>query len=180
MQKDVPVNVALIGFMGTGKTLLGRMLAYRWGWRFVDTDSLVEERLGCAVAEVFERYGEEYFRQQETAVLRALEAERHLVIATGGGVPTRPENILSLRRHAVLVLLTASPEVIVQRVQPVHSRPKLAAAPDLLAEVRRLLQEREAAYACADLSLDTSSLTPEEAVQRLEEMIHSWRPTTPH
>lgn len=179
MQLEMRFNVALIGFMGTGKTLLGRMLAQRWGWRFVDTDSLVEQQLGCSVAEVFERYGEAFFRQQETEALRTLEGERHLVIATGGGVPTRPENVRSLRRHAVLVLLTASPEIIVQRVQPVHSRPKLASAPDVLAEVRRLLHEREPAYACADLNLDTSTLTPEEAVQRLEEMLQSWRPTPP-
>lgn len=163
--------------MGTGKTLLGQMLAQRWGWRFVDTDSLVEQRLGCSVAQVFERFGEEFFRQQETEVLRSLEVERQLVIATGGGVPTRPENVRSLRRHAVLVLLTAAPEVIVQRIQPVHSRPKLASAPDVLAEVHRLLREREPAYACADLRLDTSALHPEEAVQRLEELITTWRPT---
>ncbi|MDW8291176.1 MAG: shikimate kinase [Armatimonadota bacterium] len=170
------MNVALIGFMGTGKTLLGSLLAQRWGWRFVDTDSLVEQRLGCSVAQVFERFGEEYFRQQETEVLYSLERERHLVIATGGGAPTRPENVRSLRRHAVLVLLTAEPEVILQRVQPVHSRPKLASAPDVLAEVRRLLRERAPAYSCADLQLDTSHLTPEEAVQRLEELVTTWRP----
>ncbi|MER3473835.1 MAG: shikimate kinase [Armatimonadota bacterium] len=172
-------NVALIGFMGTGKSLLGRMLAQRWGWQFVDTDALVEQKAGCTVAQIFARFGEEYFRQRETEVLRDLESQRHLVIATGGGVPTRPENVHSLRRHAVIVLLTAEPEVILQRVQPVATRPKLASASDPLAEIRRLLKEREVAYACADLHLDTSHLSPEEAVQCIENLVKTWKPTRP-
>ncbi len=172
-------NVALIGFMGTGKSLLGRMLAQRWGWRFVDTDALVEQKVGCSVAQIFERFGEEYFRQQETEALLSLETLRHLVIATGGGAPTRPENVQSLRRHAVIVLLTAEPGVILQRVQPIATRPKLASAPDPMAEIRRLLQEREQAYSCADLRLDTSHLSPEEAVQRIEEMVKRWKPARP-
>ncbi|GIV17861.1 MAG: shikimate kinase [Armatimonadota bacterium] len=178
MQHNVLPNVALIGFMGTGKSLLGQMLAQRWGWRFVDTDSLIEEKVGCSVAQIFERFGEEYFRQQETEVLRSLETQHHLVIATGGGVPTRPENVHSLRRHAVIVLLTAEPEVILQRVQPVQTRPKLASAPDPLAEIRRLLREREVAYACADIRVDTSALSPEEAVQHIEELLQAWKPTS--
>ncbi len=177
MQQNVLPNIALIGFMGTGKSLLGQMLAQRWGWKFVDTDSLIEEKVGCSVAQIFERFGEEYFRQQETEVLRSLETQRHLVIATGGGVPTRPENVASLRRHAVIVLLTSEPEVILQRVQPVETRPKLATAPDPLAEIRRLLRERETAYACADIRIDTSTLSPSEAVQRIEELVKAWKPT---
>ncbi|MGC8784037.1 MAG: shikimate kinase [Armatimonadota bacterium] len=177
MQQRVLPNIALIGFMGTGKSLLGQMLAQRWGWKFVDTDSLIEQKVGCSVAQIFERFGEDYFRRQETEVLRSLEFQRHLVIATGGGVPTRPENIISLRRHAVIVLLTAEPEVILQRVQPVQTRPKLATAPDPLAEIRRLLRERETAYACADIRIDTSTLSPGEAVQRIEELVKAWKPT---
>ncbi|MCS6830573.1 MAG: dephospho-CoA kinase, partial [bacterium] len=80
MQHSTLPNVALIGFMGTGKSLLGRMLAQRWNWTFVDTDSLIEERVGCSVSHIFERFGEEYFRQQETEVLRSLENQRHLII----------------------------------------------------------------------------------------------------
>ncbi|GBC94620.1 Shikimate kinase [bacterium HR16] len=179
MQQVALPNVALIGFMGTGKSLLGRMLAQRWGWRFVDTDSLIEEQVGCSVAQIFERFGEEYFRRQETEVLRSLEHQRHLVIATGGGVPTRPENVRSLRRHAVIVLLTAEPEVILQRVQPVETRPKLSTAPDPLAEIRRLLRERETAYACADIRIDTSTLSPSEAVLRIEELVKAWKPIPP-
>jgi shikimate kinase len=169
-------NVALIGFMGTGKTLLGRMLAHRWGWRFVDTDALVEQKVGCSVAQIFERFGEEYFRQQETEVLRSLENLHRVVIATGGGVPTRTDNVISLRRHAVIVWLTAQPEVILQRVQPIHTRPKLASAAEPLAEIRRLMSERETAYACADIRLDTSTLSPEEAVERIEELVRGWKP----
>jgi len=163
--------------MGTGKTLLGQMLARRWGWQFVDTDALVEQKVGYSVAQIFDRFGEEYFRQQETEVLRSLENQHRLVIATGGGVPTRAENVCSLRRHAVIVLLTAQPEVILQRVQPIHTRPKLAAAADPLAEIRRLMSERETAYACADIRVDTSTLSPEQAVERIEELVRRWQPT---
>ena len=165
--------------MGTGKSLLGRMLAQRWGWRFADTDALIEERVGYSVARIFERFGEEYFRQRETEVLRSLEPQRHLIIATGGGAPTRPENVCSLRRHAILVLLTAEPEVILQRVRPVETRPKLAFAPDPLSEIQRLLRERESAYACADVRMDTSTLSPEEAVNRIEELVQQWKPNRP-
>ncbi|MGQ9486342.1 MAG: shikimate kinase [Armatimonadota bacterium] len=179
MQHRTLLNVALIGFMGTGKSLLGRMLAEQWGWRFVDSDALVEQIVGYSVAQIFERFGEEYFRQRETEALRSLETQRHLVIATGGGVPTRQENVESLRRHAVIVLLTAEAEVILQRVQPIQTRPKLASAPDPLVEIRRLLREREKAYACADLRLDTSTLSPEEAVQCIESLVKTWKPTRP-
>lgn len=165
--------------MGTGKSLLGRMLAKRWGWRFVDIDSLIEESVGHSVAQIFKRFGEEYFRQRETEVLHSLESQHHLIIATGGGAPTRPENVRSLRRHAIIVLLTAEPEVILQRVQPVETRPKLAFAPDPLAEIRRLLREREDAYACADIRVDTSTLSPEEAVKRIEELVQEWKPNRP-
>jgi shikimate kinase len=177
MQHSTLPNVAMIGFMGTGKSLLGQMLARRWGWTFVDTDSLVEQKVGCSVAQIFQQFGEEYFRQQETEVLRELESRRELVIATGGGVPTRPENIRSLRRHALIVLLTADPQVILQRVQPIQTRPKLAASADPLAEIRRLLKERETAYACADICIDTSTLSPDEAVERIEETVKAWKPT---
>ena len=94
-------------------------------------------------------------------------------------MPTRLENVESLRRHAVIVLLTAEPEVILQRVQPIQTRPKLASAPDPLVEIRRLLREREKAYACADLRLDTSTLSPEEAVQCIESLVKTWKPTRP-
>lgn len=165
--------------MGTGKSLLGRMLARRWGWKFVDTDSAIEEVLACKVAEIFERYGEAFFRQQETQVLQSLETQSRLIIATGGGAPTREENVRSLQRHAILVLLTAKPEVILQRVQPICTRPKLASARNPLEQILELLQQRQAAYACADLTVDTSDLSPDEAVETIEEMIEQWKPTRP-
>jgi shikimate kinase len=176
MQRDTLPNVALIGFMGTGKSLLGQLLAQRWGWRFVDTDTLVEQQEGLTVAQIFGRFGEEYFREREAEVLRRLEGQRHLIIATGGGVPTRPQNVSSLRQHAIIVLLTAEPEVILQRVQPLAARPKLASASDPLVRIRQLLREREQAYrACADIQVDTSHVTPDEAVQRIEELIEQWK-----
>ena len=179
MREHVLPNVALIGFMGTGKSLLGQMLAQRWGWQFVDTDAMVEERVGCSVAQIFERLGEPFFRQMETEILHKLETQRQLVIATGGGAPTRTENVQSLRRHAVILLLSAEPEVILQRVQPIASRPKLASAPDPMAEIRRLLKQREQAYSCADLHLNTSRLSPEQAVARIEELVKQWKATRP-
>lgn len=175
MQPKPDLNVALIGFMGTGKSLLGNLLAQRWGWEFVDTDALIEQQTGYTIAQLFQHYGEPYFRQLETEVLRQLETRRRLVIATGGGAPTRTENVQSLRRHAIIVLLKAQPEVILQRVQPLSTRPKLAAAQDPLSEIRRLLQERELAYACADIQLDTSYLSPQEAVTQMEELITAWK-----
>lgn len=156
----LPPNIVLIGFMGTGKTAVARCLASRLGRRFVDTDAMIEARCGRTIARIFADDGEAAFRGLEAAAVAEAGAMGGAVIATGGGVPLRAQNMRHLRRRGVIVALTASPRAILARVGAAGDRPLLGADPE--AAVRRLLAERGAAYRDADLVIDTSGASAEE------------------
>jgi shikimate kinase len=162
-------NLVLVGFMGTGKSTLGRAVATAMARPFRDTDALVEARAGCPVAEIFRRWGEERFRRWEAEVVATLAAPARLVIATGGGAFGQAENRAALLAGGLVVALTARPEVILERVgglAAAQSRPLLAGG-DPLARIRELLAVRAAVYAQAHAQLDVSELTPDQAVAAL-------------
>src|SRR5437762_13027639 len=100
---DLPENIVLVGFMGSGKSTVGRMLARQLRFRFLDTDKLVEERAGMSIPEVFEKHGEAQFRECETSVLESLRDVRQHILATGGGIVTAPGNIPLLRLLGLVV-----------------------------------------------------------------------------
>jgi shikimate kinase/3-dehydroquinate synthase len=155
-----PLNIVLIGFMGTGKTEVGRRLAEQLGRPFVDTDAIIERRAGRTVARIFAEDGEPAFRELESAAVAEAAAAPGRIIATGGGVPLRDDNMRHLRRHGVIVALTAAPQEILARVGPdAPVRPLLGSDPE--SAVRRLLVERDAAYRRADVVFDTSGETAE-------------------
>jgi shikimate kinase len=160
------MKIALIGFMGTGKTLLGRMLAARLHYEFIDTDQLIEIRQGQSIAELFATRGEAYFRQLEQELARELAGRDGLVIATGGGFVLNPVNLERLRQGGVIVSLIAPAETIYERVKCNDDRPLLAVA-DPLARIRELLQQRAAIYQGADIVLDTSLKVPDELIEEL-------------
>ena len=115
---DLPRNIALIGFMGSGKTTVGRALAERLRWRFVDTDARISESAdGRSVASLFADEGESSFRRREADAVRAVCSGRDQVIATGGGAVMSPENAAALREAALVVCLTARPDVVVARTR---------------------------------------------------------------
>lgn len=150
-------NIILAGFMGTGKTSVGRELARRLSWTFVDADDLIEQRAGRTIDRIFEEQGEAGFRRIEAEVARDLVAlERH-VIATGGGMVVSPANREALERAGSLVLLTATPETIWRRVRSHSHRPLLAVA-DPQARIRELLEERRPAYEQIALKVATDGL----------------------
>jgi len=157
-------NVVLIGFMGTGKTAVGRMIAARLGCPFIDTDTLIEERAGRSIPRIFTDEGEEAFRRLEAGVVAEVGERDGVVIATGGGVVLRPENMANLRRAGVIVALNAEPAAILARVGEGAGRPLLGEDPE--ARVRRLLAERTPLYRDADLVVDTSALSLEEVAER--------------
>jgi shikimate kinase len=161
------MNIVLVGFMGTGKSAVGRMLAERLGLPLVDTDTLIEERVGRPISRIFATEGEAAFRDLESAVVAEVAAGGPAVIATGGGVLGRDENVARLKATGRLVCLTARPEVILARTVPWDDRPLLSAAPDPRAAVETLLQARAARYALSDLSVDTSDLTVDEVADRV-------------
>jgi shikimate kinase len=154
-------NIVLIGFMGTGKSAVGRALAAQLGWRFVDTDALIEAAAGEPIHRIFAEAGEAVFRSYETSAIAQAADLRAAVIATGGGALGRPENVERLRSTGLLVCLTARPEIILKRTAPWANRPMLAAAADPAARITELLAARAAHYAQADFTLDTSDVTIE-------------------
>jgi shikimate kinase len=172
-------NIVLIGFMGSGKTSIGRRVAQQLGFQFVDTDGVIVERAGMQVAEIFERHGEPWFREQETATLRSLSILNRAVISTGGGIVLPSENHALLRALGFVVWLSASEEVIFERVSRNQKRPLLQ-TPDPRATVHELLERRRCLYeTVAQFTLDTTTLTHDTAANALiaeARRAFSWEP----
>lgn len=149
-------NIVLIGFMGCGKSTVGKKLANAFSYEFADTDALIEEAYGKSISKMFEEDGEAYFRNAETELLRKLANEAEgLILATGGGMPMREENAELLRKTGTVVFLEASIETILERLQNDTGRP-LADGEDREARLRPLYEKRLPVYrAAADYILDT-------------------------
>ena len=159
MGRDAARNLVLTGFMGTGKTTVGRILADRLGCGFVDTDEVIESRAG-PIHEIFERRGEEAFREMERALARELAGRGGLVIATGGRMMLDPECAACLEPAADVFCLTAAPETVIQRIGDPARRPLLD-GPDAPARVRELMAERAEGYA-RFAEVDTEGRSPDE------------------
>jgi shikimate kinase len=159
-------NLALVGFMGTGKTTIGHMVAAQLGFEFVDTDELIETQTKRKIAEIFKTDGEATFRNLEADVVRSLAAARDKVISTGGGLVTRPENMNALKEHALVICLWASAETIFKRVGHQGHRPLLHTA-DPLATIRDLLAKREPFYRAADILVNTEMRSSREVVTQV-------------
>ena len=160
------MKIVLTGFMGTGKTVVGRRLAERLLLSFLDLDEVIEEAAGMAIPEIFASEGESGFRRREREVIGSLATRRDCVIATGGGAVLDPENVRNLRTGGVIVCLRAEPDTILERVGADAHRPLLQ-GPDRLARIRELLEQRASAYEQADLSVETSQSDIEEVVDRI-------------
>ncbi len=171
-------NIVLIGFMGSGKSSVGRLIAGRLGFQFVDTDALIVQRAGMEIAQIFAREGEERFRDLETAALESLAHRERCVIATGGGVVLRERNRELLRELGFVVLLTASEEVIFERVSRNTKRPLLQTE-NPRATVSAMLAARQPAYAAAaQWTLDNSTLShasTAEAVIAEARRVFAWQ-----
>lgn len=167
--------MVLVGFMGTGKTTVGRAVARMLGRPFQDTDLLVAARAGRPIPEIFAHEGEAAFRRHEAAVVAEVGARFACVLATGGGVLHDPENVRALRANGVLVALRARPEVILRRVggARAHEHRPLLAGDEPLARIQALLAAREPLYRQADLQLDTSDLGPKRVARIVLERISS-------
>jgi shikimate kinase len=161
-------NIVLTGFMGTGKTSVGRVLAYRLGLEFVDTDEEIEKATGKTVQDLFSRYGSIRFRSEESLVIKKLSAREGMVIATGGGAVLNPENVSALKKNGVVVLIRSSPEIIRKRVRTGRNRPLLAGSSDLKQRIEDLMAEREEAYrAAADLEVLSGEESKEEVAGKI-------------
>ncbi len=165
MQKD---KIVLIGFMGSGKTVVGRALSRLLEWQFVDTDEEIEAVTDLSIVQIFKKYGERRFRSEEELVLKKLLNKQHLVVATGGSIQLDNHNLELLRESGYFVLLQAELEVLFQRLSRKNNRPLLGKKPDM-ARVKELLNAREGQYEeLADLIINTSGLTVEETAQKIQ------------
>ncbi len=147
-------NLALIGFMGTGKSSVGRLAASLLHFTFLDTDHVIEARAGRSIADIFQQDGEPAFRELERHVVEELTLRTKTVISTGGGLPLNEANLVSLKTHALVVCLWASPETVYERVRGADHRPLLN-DPDPQARIRELLAVREPFYRQADVLVST-------------------------
>ncbi len=167
------MNVALFGFMGVGKTTVGRLLATQLEYTFVDSDAEAEREAGMRICEVFASLGEPAFRTLEHGVVQRLSAGDGQVIALGGGVVLDPLNTELLRRSSRMVLLTASPEEISLRTWLDKTRPLLAGE-DRLGRIRMLLDERRERYlAAADMVVDTNGVPPIRVAKAIKERLEA-------
>lgn len=156
-------NIILLGFMGTGKTSVGKKLAEELGRDFLDIDELIEKESDTSISNIFFNFGEEHFRQLEAEAVKKVSEHKNMVIAAGGGVVLREENIKNLRKNGLLICLSASPEVIIARTRAEKNRPLLD-TPYPLETIKELLRFRSSLYARADATIDTSGLTVDEVV----------------
>ena len=159
-------NLALIGFMGTGKTTVGRLVAEALHFDFLDTDELIQSRTGKSIAEIFAQDGEPAFRELERQIVRELSTKTKTVISTGGGLPTNPENLALLKSYAVVVCLWSSPDKIWNRVKNQTHRPLLH-DPNPQKKIQDLLTTREPFYKQADVLVNTDVRNVREVVQQL-------------
>ena len=168
-------NLALTGFMGTGKSSVGRLLADQLRFAFLDTDEEIERRTGKSIPAIFAHDGEAHFRDLERALVAELATLRHTVISTGGGLGANAENIARLKAHALVVCLWAAPNRIWERIRHQHHRPLLQ-DPDPLGKIRRLLKEREPVYRQADVLLNTELRCQREDAQQILHQFHAAQP----
>ncbi len=159
-------NLALIGFMGTGKTSVGRLVADNLGFEFLDTDELIQARTGRSIADIFAKDGEPAFRALEKQLVGELATREKTVFATGGGLPTNEENLNALKSFALVICLWASPEKIWERVRHQSHRPLLHAA-DPQKKIRELLAARAPFYKQADVLINTDLRSVREAAQQI-------------
>ena len=165
-------NIFLIGFMGAGKSTISDYLKNALAMDVVEMDQCIVERQGMSISDIFETYGEEYFRELETNLLIEMQSQSNVVVSCGGGVPMRERNVVEMKKNGRVVLLTAKPETILERVKDNHDRPLLENN-KTVPFIADLMEKRRAKYqAAADIVIETDG---KSELEICEEMIHRLR-----
>jgi shikimate kinase len=162
----------LVGMMGAGKTSIGRKLSVATGREFVDTDILIQNRLGRSIEKIFEYYGEQAFRDHETRAILEL-AEGSYIVSTGGGAVMRHENWDHLQKIGQTIYLKASPETLIERLKESKKKRPLLDRPDWESRIYELLAEREATYRQADIVVHLDTIEFENACEAVLEALQS-------
>jgi len=158
--------------MGTGKTTIATAVANRLKMRYVSTDNLIEKKENRTINEIFQKSGEDYFRDVETAVIRDVSCMEGLVVDAGGGAVIREENMSYLKSGGAVICLTADEETIMERTKKYKHRPLLNVE-DPKRKIRDLLAKRAPFYAKADHTIDTGKLTAKQVVEKIVEIINA-------
>jgi shikimate kinase len=172
-QSGYPIkNIVLTGFMGTGKSTIGQLVAAELQRDFVDMDALIEQREGRIISQIFAEKGEAYFRQLEANLCRELAGQEGLVIATGGGALVSEENLRVMERSGLVVCLDCEPGTLWERIGQSEDRPMLAARDESrFVRLAALLEKRAPAHARIKHHLDVTYLSPKAAAQRICELV---------
>lgn len=165
-------TIFLIGFMGTGKTAAGTELARILGRKFIDTDKLIEENCAMSVAEIFEKKGEQAFRQMESDILGAISKQTPCVVSTGGGMVAHNNNLMRMKEIGTTISLTACPQEILRRVSVSEETRPLLKSGDLLLKIISLLQKRAYYYIMSDIMIVTDGKSPVEVALEIKERLH--------
>ena len=160
------MNILLTGFMGAGKTTVGKKLAKRLGYFFIDTDREIEKEQGCSITEIFKYGGEECFRDLETDILQKLQTKQNLVIATGGGMVLRNENRSLMQSLGTRVYLKVELQELMRRLKKDEKRPLLQ-KPKPEEHILEMLQQRKSIYEEAECIIDTTDLSPHQMVTEI-------------
>jgi shikimate kinase len=165
-------NIILTGFMGTGKTAVGKELSRLLNMKLIDVDSEIEKSEKMTINEIFTHFGEARFREIETEMVKKISQSKNVIISTGGGVVLKQENIDILKKNGVIFWLTASPETILNRTGNSNKRPLLQTE-NPLTRIKELLSFRKPFYEKADIMIDTEGKSPlqiaEEIIQRVKD-----------
>lgn len=165
------MNIYLIGFMGTGKTTVGKALASKLNKKFSDLDDLIVKKTGKQIVEIFREDGEDEFRKIETEVLKDINEKDDFVVATGGGVLTTEGNYEIMKSNGIIITLAASPEAIYERLKNDETRPLLM-VDNVIDEIKRLMFERAPLYIKADYIVDTTERPIDEIVNEIVEYLN--------
>lgn len=165
-------NIIITGFMGTGKSVVAKELARKLKMEFIDMDRIIEERQGTSIVDIFARYGERYFREQENKLVKELSKEENKVIATGGGTLLSSDNARMLGQTGEIVFLYADSQTIYNRVKRRNSRPLLKGE-NVLSKINHLLEERKKVYNNFTIKIDTTNLSIQEVTDRIIALLKS-------
>lgn len=165
-------NIVLIGFMGAGKSTISDFLRTVFAMEVVEMDQIIAEREEMSISDIFETYGEEYFRDLETKLLIEMQSRKNVVISCGGGVPMRERNVVEMKKNGRVVLLTAKPETILNRVKDNHDRPLLEGNKNVDYIAQLMEKRREKYEAAADIVIETDG---KDKLEICEELVHRLR-----
>ena len=164
--RQLSANIVLVGFMGTGKSTVGQVIAQKLGFHFIDTDDVIEQTSKAKISDIFAEHGEVYFRDLESQAVKSVALMKNQVVATGGGVVLRSSNIDLLRTGGPIFCLNATPKAIWDRVRSSRSRPLLR-GPDPLKKIETLLDKRAPYYALADHQIETTGVSVDRVANEI-------------